>query len=254
VALVTAKNIERLAHFLAMVKEDESLRAELARSGALFGGYHPRMEAVHVANARALSTMIGEGWPTVAEVGEEGQRAAWLIVQHAISLPQFQRQCLALLQAAVARGEAPAPQVAMLPTASASSKDARSFTELNSTGMRMVRCRRSPSKMPAVWTSGVRKWGWNRSRKRRHAIGARRRRAVSSRQRIARSTSRVGRLGPGTSDGSKVDPDVRLPAGCFSSRMHYCLCRPMYGLPDAYPNMNCRNSPTLLRDHSTEGF
>ena len=111
---MTAKNIERLAHLLAMVKEDESLRTELARSGALFGGYHPRMEAVHVANARALSTMIGEGWPTVAEVGEEGQRAAWLIVQHAISQPQFQRQCLALLQAAVARGEAPASQVAIL--------------------------------------------------------------------------------------------------------------------------------------------
>jgi hypothetical protein len=35
-------------------------------------------------------------------------------VQHAISLPQFQRQCLALLQAAVTRGEAPAWQVAML--------------------------------------------------------------------------------------------------------------------------------------------
>jgi hypothetical protein len=114
VAHVTAKNIERLAHLLAMVKKDESVRTELARSGALFGGYHPRMEAVHVANARALSTMIGEGWPTVAEVGEEGQRAAWLIVQHAISLPQFQRQCLALLQAAVTRGKAPAWQVAML--------------------------------------------------------------------------------------------------------------------------------------------
>jgi hypothetical protein len=70
---VTAKNIERLAHLLAMVKEDESLRAELARSGALFGGYHPRMEAVHVANARALSTMIGEGWPTVPRSVRRGK-------------------------------------------------------------------------------------------------------------------------------------------------------------------------------------
>ena len=106
--------MERLTQLLGLVEEDERVRADLVRSGALFGGYHPRMEVVHVANAQALSTMIGEGWPTVADVGEEGQRAAWVIAQHAISQPQFQRQCLALLEVAVARGEAPASQMAML--------------------------------------------------------------------------------------------------------------------------------------------
>ena len=111
---ITSKNVESREQLLAMVKEDETVRNELALSGALFGGYHPRMEAVHVANALALGSMIDNGWPTVAEVGEEGQRATWLIVQHAIGLPQFQRQCLALLQAASARGEVPAWQVAML--------------------------------------------------------------------------------------------------------------------------------------------
>jgi hypothetical protein len=104
----------RRERLLAMVAEDERVRAELARSGELFGGYHPRMEAVHVANARELSAMLGGGWPTAAEVGEDGQRAAWLIAQHAIGLPQFQRQCFALLQAAVASGEAPAWHMAML--------------------------------------------------------------------------------------------------------------------------------------------
>ena len=69
---------------------------------------------MHVANAHALSSLIANGWPTVAQVGEEGQKAAWLIVQHAIGLPQFQRQCLALLQAAASRNEVPAWQVAML--------------------------------------------------------------------------------------------------------------------------------------------
>ncbi len=106
--------MERLAQLLALVEEDERVRTDLLDSGSLFGGYHPRMEAVHLANARALSTMIGEGWPTVAEVGEEGQRAAWVIAQHAISQPQFQRQCLALLETAVAQGDAPAWQMAML--------------------------------------------------------------------------------------------------------------------------------------------
>ena len=111
---MTASGTGSREQLLAMAREDERVRNELARSGALFDGYHPRMEAVHVANARALSSMIENRWPTEAEVGEEGQRAAWLIVQHAIGLPQFQRQCLALLQAATARGEAPAWQVAML--------------------------------------------------------------------------------------------------------------------------------------------
>jgi hypothetical protein len=105
---------ERLALLLALAEEDRRVRAELAREGSLFGGYHPRMEAVHLANARALSELLADGWPKANDVGEDGQEAAWLITQHAISFPKFQRQCRELLHEAVQQGEAPAWQLATL--------------------------------------------------------------------------------------------------------------------------------------------
>ena len=99
---------------LALIAEDERVRAELAADGSLFDGYHPRMEAVHVANATALEAMLVHGWPGVEGVGEDGAEAAWRIVQHAIGLPAFQRRCLALIEAAIAAGDAPAWQAAYL--------------------------------------------------------------------------------------------------------------------------------------------
>lgn len=99
---------------LELAQHDLTVREELLRTGELFQGYQPRMEAVHIANARALEPFLESGWPTVAQVGEDGQRAAWLIVQHAISLPPFQRRCCELLAAAVARGDVPGWQLAML--------------------------------------------------------------------------------------------------------------------------------------------
>jgi hypothetical protein len=97
-----------------MAEEDMRVRAELAGEGSLFGGYHPRMEALHIAHAHALSEMLADGWPTASEVGEDAQEAAWLIAQHAISLPPLQRRCRDLLLDAADRGEAPGWQAAML--------------------------------------------------------------------------------------------------------------------------------------------
>lgn len=47
-----------------------------------------------------------EGWPRRSLVGEEGADAAWLLAQHADHDPAFQRECLDLLEVAVANGEA----------------------------------------------------------------------------------------------------------------------------------------------------
>ena len=105
---------DRQKRLLEMAEHDLAVREELLRTGELFDGYHPRMEAVHVANAHALEALLEDAWPSVEQVGEDGQRAAWLIVQHAISVPLFQRRCLALLQSAVERHAAPAMQLAML--------------------------------------------------------------------------------------------------------------------------------------------
>jgi hypothetical protein len=100
---------------LALRDEDTALRSELAADGSLFDGYHPRMEAVHHANAARLREIIDEhGWPGRRLAGEDGAEAAWLIVQHAIGEPAFQRQCLELLRASLEAGDVPAWQVAYL--------------------------------------------------------------------------------------------------------------------------------------------
>lgn len=85
---------------LEMRAEDTRVRQELLESGELGGSYVPRMEAVHIRNASRLRELIAEyGWPDEAIAGKDGAEAAWIIVQHAIGEPEFQRQMLRLLQA-----------------------------------------------------------------------------------------------------------------------------------------------------------
>jgi hypothetical protein len=92
---------------LAMAERDRTVRDALERDGALSGGYHPRMEAVHRENARRLTEILDAyGWPKISLVGKEAGEAAWLIVQHAIGDPALMRRGLALLTDAVGAGEA----------------------------------------------------------------------------------------------------------------------------------------------------
>jgi hypothetical protein len=82
-----------------MREEDLRVRGELEASGELGGPYVPRMEAVHVRNAARLRELIAQhGWPADDLAGEDGAKAAWFIVQHAIGEPDFQRQSLIHLQ------------------------------------------------------------------------------------------------------------------------------------------------------------
>lgn len=100
---------------LSLAEEDRRVREELAEQGSLWEGYHPRMEAIHRRNAARLAESTEKvGWPTSAIVGQDGAEAAWLIAQHAIGEPDFQRRCLLALQRAAASGEVPAWQPAML--------------------------------------------------------------------------------------------------------------------------------------------
>ena len=90
-----------------MARKDGEVRAELSRSGALFDGYHPRMEALHRANAGRLAAILdGYGWPGRALAGDDGAEAAWLVAQHAIAMPHLQRRARELLAQAVEVGEA----------------------------------------------------------------------------------------------------------------------------------------------------
>lgn len=100
---------------MAMAQRDLQTRERLAADQSLFNGYHPEMQAVHEENASVLERVLdANGWPTPAVAGEDGAEAAWLIAQHAIGRPDFQRKCLRLLQEAGSRGAVPAWQPAML--------------------------------------------------------------------------------------------------------------------------------------------
>lgn len=107
---------ERLRRrLLEMQTADTNIREELARSGELSADYHPKMEEIHLKNAGRLKKIIAaHGWPGKKMVGKDGAEAAWLIVQHAVALPDFSRKCLKLLQKAAAEGEAEPWQAAYL--------------------------------------------------------------------------------------------------------------------------------------------
>lgn len=97
------------------VERDFATRKRLAQSGALFDGYHSEMEAVHLENANLLGAAFDEiGWPGRARVGEDAARAAFFILQHAISRPDLQRRGLSLLLDAIPRGQANALDAAYL--------------------------------------------------------------------------------------------------------------------------------------------
>ena len=66
-----------------------------------------RWEAVDIANTQRMQDIVTEyGWPVTSLVGQDGAQAAWLLVQHADKKPDFQKQCLELLQEAVEASEA----------------------------------------------------------------------------------------------------------------------------------------------------
>ncbi len=71
-----------------------------------------RLDRDHTERLRELVDALG--WPGRSEVGEAAATAAWLLVQHADHDPEFQRRCLALLEAAAERGDAEPRHVAFL--------------------------------------------------------------------------------------------------------------------------------------------
>ncbi|WP_423164513.1 hypothetical protein [Stenotrophomonas maltophilia] len=61
------------------------------------------VDAVHAA--RLKSTVAARGWPTVAQVGQDGADAAWLVAQYADKDPPFHRSVAEAMQPLVARGQ-----------------------------------------------------------------------------------------------------------------------------------------------------
>ena len=108
-------NADLSRKLIHMQDKDLALRSKLAADGSLYDGYHPKMQACHEDNAAALENIIDQyGWPAIDMVGQDANEAAWLIAQHAIGLPDFQRRCLTLIEQAAEKGEVPRWQVAYL--------------------------------------------------------------------------------------------------------------------------------------------
>jgi hypothetical protein len=103
------------AQLIAAARRDIETRTRLAATGELFDGYHPEMEAVHDRNAALLGRVFDAiGWPGRHALGEDGARAAFLILQHAIGHPELQRRGLALMLEAIPHGQANALDAAYL--------------------------------------------------------------------------------------------------------------------------------------------
>jgi hypothetical protein len=63
----------------------------------------------------AMRALLEEhGWPEDGVAGADGPEAAWLVAQHAIGEPHFQRRCRTLLDLASAEGRVPRWQLAYL--------------------------------------------------------------------------------------------------------------------------------------------
>src|SRR6186997_2262223 len=97
---------------LSLKAADRDLRRELIEAGELYGPhlpkdwYNPRMRALHERhNARLGEILDTYGWPGQDLVGEAAAEAAWFIAQHAVLDLPLQQRSLALLSAAVDRGD-----------------------------------------------------------------------------------------------------------------------------------------------------
>ena len=87
-----------------LVQNDHTMRDVLLQKGVLSDSYHPEMEKVHITNAKKLAAMIEKlGFPVLSNAGEKGVRLSWLIIQHAISMPDFMRECLIQMRLAASQ-------------------------------------------------------------------------------------------------------------------------------------------------------
>jgi hypothetical protein len=109
----------------AMVKTDQEARfamIEAMKAGKLKPGAKPEevpeLKAVRDIDQKTCKRLkeivLRHGWPTVSLVGEAGAHDAWLLVQHCDEDKPFQKECLALLEKAAAKGEASKRDLAYL--------------------------------------------------------------------------------------------------------------------------------------------
>ena len=82
---------------------DELLEMLERDQGGRTGGSDAEGDAARTERMKEI--LAEHGWPTFDLVGEDGEDAAWAIVQHSDQDPAFQREALELLRTAVAAGQ-----------------------------------------------------------------------------------------------------------------------------------------------------
>lgn len=95
------------AELLEMLRQDQEIRTPDADEA--------EWDRVERANTQRMHAILDEhGWPGYALVGEDGEDAAWALVQHADRDLDLQRRALGLLREAVAEGDASPGNLAYL--------------------------------------------------------------------------------------------------------------------------------------------
>lgn len=91
------------------------MRDRLIKEGKLFDSYNKEMEKLHISNAHRLNEIIDQyGFPSLEKVGKEASKAAWLVVQHAISLPSFMKKYRDMIMSTKDLGQHSREQLAYL--------------------------------------------------------------------------------------------------------------------------------------------
>ncbi len=105
-------NEELRTELLARADRDQTARKSLPPADQWYR-WEQVIAPVDRANTARMREIVAEyGWPGYALAGIDGAHAAWLLVQHAPD--EFQEECLPLLEAAVARGDAAPRDLAYL--------------------------------------------------------------------------------------------------------------------------------------------
>ncbi len=101
----------------AMSKSDQDVRQALIAAGMSRPSEEliAKMIKIDSANTERMKIILRiHGWPGKSMVGEEGETAAFLLVQHANRDPDFQKQALPLIREAYKVGETSGEHLALL--------------------------------------------------------------------------------------------------------------------------------------------
>jgi hypothetical protein len=91
-----------------LVQKDLNLTNVIREKDNFEDEYHPDLEKLHIRNAKTLEKLIEKnGFPVLSNSGEEGVKLAWMVIQHAISLPDFIRSSLDQMRFAAAQRDYP---------------------------------------------------------------------------------------------------------------------------------------------------